>query len=272
MDAALLGPTLIPLLALVVIFGLVVSRIDGLALFAPRRTKGIAGSATAFCSGRCRTADGRCPLTGSTGTRGELPAVEVRRRRRADLHVREPLRAIVALAGPGAETAGPAVTGARSLPFDLCEGAISVAREVEYGRGSSRRGHCDRRRRGSGVSRGLGGVADAGDSPVRSGRLRVSRNSIWAAGDAAHRAQPSAAELGQSATRGATCRPTTCPYASGPSLDPIAARRAAASQKGRYGRCISARLGDHCRHGSPRGKRGADPRATSPRAVRSIPA
>lgn len=66
MDGTLLGSTLVPLLALVVIFAFVVSRIDGLALFAPKSTKGIAGSATAFCTGRCRMAEGRCPLTGSS--------------------------------------------------------------------------------------------------------------------------------------------------------------------------------------------------------------
>lgn len=73
MDAALLGPTLLALLALVVIFGFAVSRIDGLALFAPSSTKGIAASATTFCTGRCRPPDGRCPLTGSAERAEDCP-------------------------------------------------------------------------------------------------------------------------------------------------------------------------------------------------------
>lgn len=37
--------------------------IDGSALFAPRSTKRIAGSAGKFCVHECRSAEGECPLS-----------------------------------------------------------------------------------------------------------------------------------------------------------------------------------------------------------------
>lgn len=61
MDAfyALLG-----IVVLAVAFGLVVARIEGLALFAPGNTRALSASARKFCRHGCRTSAGRCPLTG----------------------------------------------------------------------------------------------------------------------------------------------------------------------------------------------------------------
>lgn len=73
MDIALLGPALFGVIAVALIFGFVVSRIERLALFAPKSTRGIAGSAGEFCERGCRTADGRCPLTGSAERAAHCP-------------------------------------------------------------------------------------------------------------------------------------------------------------------------------------------------------
>ncbi len=61
----MLGVTLLALLALFVVFGFIISRVEGLTPFAPKSTKRIAGSAEAYCANDCRIVDGRCPLTGS---------------------------------------------------------------------------------------------------------------------------------------------------------------------------------------------------------------
>lgn len=70
MDAfySLLGVVLLGLA-----FGFVVARVEGLALFAPKSTKGIAASADGFCRGHCRLPDGRCPLTGSVDRAADCP-------------------------------------------------------------------------------------------------------------------------------------------------------------------------------------------------------
>lgn len=60
----MLGPFL-AILGLVLVFGFILLRVERLALFAPKRTLGIATSAEAFCQDGCRLVDGRCPLTGS---------------------------------------------------------------------------------------------------------------------------------------------------------------------------------------------------------------
>lgn len=65
MDITLLGPTLLAVFGFAVVFGFLVSRIEGLALFAPRSTKRLDGSAAAFCAHRCRADEGLCPLTGT---------------------------------------------------------------------------------------------------------------------------------------------------------------------------------------------------------------
>lgn len=61
----MLGLTLLALLALFVVFAVIVCRVEGLAPFAPKSTKGIASSADVYCTEHCRLVDGRCPLTGS---------------------------------------------------------------------------------------------------------------------------------------------------------------------------------------------------------------
>lgn len=65
--------TLLAILLLVAVFGFVVARVEGLALFAPKRTRQVAPSAQVFCADRCRTPDGRCPLTGTTGRAADCP-------------------------------------------------------------------------------------------------------------------------------------------------------------------------------------------------------
>ncbi len=73
MEISSMGPTLLALFGLVVVFAFVLSRIEGLALFAPKSTKGITGAAAGFCSRGCRTPDGRCPLTGSAERAQDCP-------------------------------------------------------------------------------------------------------------------------------------------------------------------------------------------------------
>lgn len=70
MDAfyALLG-----IVVLAVAFGLVVARIEGLALFAPGNTRALSASARQFCRNGCRTPAGRCPLTGELEPTEECP-------------------------------------------------------------------------------------------------------------------------------------------------------------------------------------------------------
>jgi hypothetical protein len=60
-----LGYTLLALLAVFIVFAFIFARAEGLTFFAPRSTRQIAGSAQAYCTGKCRLADGRCPLTDS---------------------------------------------------------------------------------------------------------------------------------------------------------------------------------------------------------------
>ncbi len=55
--------TILAILGLAVTLILVASRMDGLALFAPKSTDRIRGTAQRFCLDHCRMPDGRCPLT-----------------------------------------------------------------------------------------------------------------------------------------------------------------------------------------------------------------
>ncbi len=55
--------TILAILGLAVTLILVASRMDGLALFAPKSTDRIRGTAQRFCLDHCRRPDGRCPLT-----------------------------------------------------------------------------------------------------------------------------------------------------------------------------------------------------------------
>jgi hypothetical protein len=60
-----MGPTLIAILALALVLGFILLRVEGLTLFGPKSTAGVTASAHAFCTDKCRLADGRCPMTGS---------------------------------------------------------------------------------------------------------------------------------------------------------------------------------------------------------------
>lgn len=53
---------ILPLAGLFVGLTYLLLKADGLALFAPRRTRRMAQAARSYCTDRCRTADGRCPL------------------------------------------------------------------------------------------------------------------------------------------------------------------------------------------------------------------
>lgn len=55
--------TILAILGLAVTLILVASRMDGLALFAPKSTDRMRGTAQGFCLDHCRMPDGRCPLT-----------------------------------------------------------------------------------------------------------------------------------------------------------------------------------------------------------------
>lgn len=48
-----------------VVLTVTIAKVEGLTFLGPKRTKAIAGSAAAYCTERCRAADGRCPLTGT---------------------------------------------------------------------------------------------------------------------------------------------------------------------------------------------------------------
>jgi hypothetical protein len=61
----MLGTTLLALIALFVVFAFILLKVEGLALFAPKSTAGVANSAAAYCADQCRLTDGRCPMTGS---------------------------------------------------------------------------------------------------------------------------------------------------------------------------------------------------------------
>ena len=61
------------IIAVCIVFVIIFARVDGVALFAPKSTRKITASARGFCSGRCRTADGRCPLTGSAEPAEDCP-------------------------------------------------------------------------------------------------------------------------------------------------------------------------------------------------------
>jgi len=59
------SPFPLPIIPLAILFaGLtyLLLKVDGLALFAPKKTRRITGAAQGFCTDRCRTRDGHCPL------------------------------------------------------------------------------------------------------------------------------------------------------------------------------------------------------------------
>ena len=53
---------LLAIVAIVAIGSFVISRIEGLTLFAPKSSKRLTASVEGFCVGDCRTLDGSCPL------------------------------------------------------------------------------------------------------------------------------------------------------------------------------------------------------------------
>ncbi len=56
---------LLGVIAVFVVLAFIISRVEGLEFFAPKSTKRIGGPAYEFCTQRCRTEEGRCPLTGT---------------------------------------------------------------------------------------------------------------------------------------------------------------------------------------------------------------
>jgi hypothetical protein len=54
-------------------FGYLLSRVDGLGFFVPKSTRGISASAQSFCTDKCRTAGGHCPLTHSSEAAADCP-------------------------------------------------------------------------------------------------------------------------------------------------------------------------------------------------------
>ena len=55
--------TILAIVALAVVVLLIATRVEGLALFAPKTTSRMRGSAQRFCLDQCKLPDGRCPLS-----------------------------------------------------------------------------------------------------------------------------------------------------------------------------------------------------------------
>ena len=57
-------PTLavLAIIVVAVVIGLIAMKLEGLTLFAPRRTKQLRGTAQTFCLDHCRTPEDECPL------------------------------------------------------------------------------------------------------------------------------------------------------------------------------------------------------------------
>lgn len=73
MQAEALGFTLLAILAVFALLAFLVSRVEGLALFAPRSSIHMAASVGAFCTHRCRLPNGECPLSGSDEPAANCP-------------------------------------------------------------------------------------------------------------------------------------------------------------------------------------------------------
>ena len=54
--------TVLAIMAIFLILALFISRLEGLAFFAPKSTKRVKGAGQSFCLDQCRTVDGDCPL------------------------------------------------------------------------------------------------------------------------------------------------------------------------------------------------------------------
>jgi hypothetical protein len=68
-----LAASLFGVATLAIAFGFLIARKDGLGFLVPRSTRGITTSAQSFCSERCRTATGHCPLTHSSEAAADCP-------------------------------------------------------------------------------------------------------------------------------------------------------------------------------------------------------
>lgn len=68
-----LAIALLAILAVAVVLGFVIAKVEGLALLAPKSTKGVLRPAEVFCTERCRTPEGDCPLTGKAEQAADCP-------------------------------------------------------------------------------------------------------------------------------------------------------------------------------------------------------
>ena len=73
MQADVLGLTFLAILAVFALLAFLISRVEGLAMFAPRSSRRIAAPVGAFCTDRCRLANGQCPLSGSAEQAANCP-------------------------------------------------------------------------------------------------------------------------------------------------------------------------------------------------------
>jgi hypothetical protein len=73
MQAEALGFTLLAILAGFALLAFLISRVEGLALFAPRSSIHMAATVGAFCTDRCRLPNGECPLSGSVEPAANCP-------------------------------------------------------------------------------------------------------------------------------------------------------------------------------------------------------
>jgi hypothetical protein len=65
--------TILAILGIFVVLTAVAMAVEGLTLFAPKRTGAVKGAAQRFCLGSCRMADDSCPLTRVGMAREECP-------------------------------------------------------------------------------------------------------------------------------------------------------------------------------------------------------
>ena len=73
MQAYELGFTFLAIVAVFALLAFLISRLEGLALFAPKSSGRIAEPVGAFCTHRCRLANGQCPLSGSAAQAADCP-------------------------------------------------------------------------------------------------------------------------------------------------------------------------------------------------------
>ena len=59
-----IGAAILGIVLVAVVFGWLVTRLDRVALFAPRSSRRLDGAADHFCVEKCRLSNGTCSLTG----------------------------------------------------------------------------------------------------------------------------------------------------------------------------------------------------------------